>query len=163
MASLSLRIRDDLKRKAQTLARRHGVSLNNFVNATLAAAVAQEETLAFFDDRSLRKAGGGPGSPVSRSPARRPEAWDTPRRSDGRSSSPPGTQRWIARRTSNPHGSRRARRGGTRRKRPGSAKCGRSGARASPQGARPCRPAKETRAAGPSSSSAHRRQERRAR
>jgi uncharacterized protein YfeS len=25
--------------------------LNNFVNATLAAAVAQEETLAFFDDR----------------------------------------------------------------------------------------------------------------
>jgi hypothetical protein len=40
-----------LKRKAQTLARREGVSLNNFVNATLAAAVAQEETLAFFDDR----------------------------------------------------------------------------------------------------------------
>jgi len=25
--------------------------LNNFVNAMLAAAVAQEETLAFFDDR----------------------------------------------------------------------------------------------------------------
>ncbi len=51
MASLSLRIRDDLKRKAQRVARRQGVSLNNFVNATLAAAVAQEETLAFFDDR----------------------------------------------------------------------------------------------------------------
>lgn len=51
MATLSLRIRDDLKRKVQILAQRQGVSLNNFINATVAAAVAQEEALAFFDDR----------------------------------------------------------------------------------------------------------------
>jgi antitoxin component of RelBE/YafQ-DinJ toxin-antitoxin module len=51
MATLSLRIRDGLKRKAQELARRQGVSLNNFVNAVVAAAVAQEEALAWFDDR----------------------------------------------------------------------------------------------------------------
>ena len=51
MATLSLRIRDDLKRKAQDLARRQGVSLNNFVNATIAASVAQEETIRFFDER----------------------------------------------------------------------------------------------------------------
>lgn len=51
MATLSLRMRDDLKRKAQQLAKEQGVSLNAFVNATLAAAVAQQETLAFFSDR----------------------------------------------------------------------------------------------------------------
>ena len=51
MARLSLRLRDGLKRKAQELAEREGVSLNNYINATLAASVAQEETLAFFDDR----------------------------------------------------------------------------------------------------------------
>ena len=51
MATLSLRIRDDLKEKANELAKRQGVSLNNFINATLAATVAQAETLAFFEDR----------------------------------------------------------------------------------------------------------------
>lgn len=51
MATLSIRIRDPLKRKARELAKRQGVSLNNFINATLAAAVAQEEALAYFDDR----------------------------------------------------------------------------------------------------------------
>lgn len=51
MATLSLRMRDDLKRKAQHMARQQGVSLNGFINATVAAAVAQEETLAFFSDR----------------------------------------------------------------------------------------------------------------
>ena len=51
MATLSLRIRDDLKRKAQELAQSEGVSLNNFINATLAATVAQAESLAFFEDR----------------------------------------------------------------------------------------------------------------
>ncbi len=51
MSTLSLRMQDSLKRKAQEIARRQGVSLNNYVNATLAAAVAQEATLAFFDDR----------------------------------------------------------------------------------------------------------------
>jgi hypothetical protein len=51
MANLSLRLRDDLKRKAQLLARQQGVSLNNYINAALAASVAQEETLRFFDER----------------------------------------------------------------------------------------------------------------
>ena len=51
MAKLSIRMRDDLKRKAQDLAQRQGVSLNNFINATVAASVAQEETLRFFDER----------------------------------------------------------------------------------------------------------------
>lgn len=51
MATLSLRIRDDLKRKAQDLAESQGVSLNNFINASLAAAVAREEALMFFHDR----------------------------------------------------------------------------------------------------------------
>lgn len=51
MARLSFRIRDTLKRKAEDLAKREGVSLNNFINAMLAAVVAQEEALAFFGDR----------------------------------------------------------------------------------------------------------------
>ena len=51
MATLSLRMRDDLKQKAQQLAKEQGVSLNSFVNSTLAAAIAQQETLAFFNDR----------------------------------------------------------------------------------------------------------------
>jgi uncharacterized lipoprotein YbaY len=44
-------MRDDLKAKAQRLAQEQGVSLNGFINATLSAAIAQQETLAFFDDR----------------------------------------------------------------------------------------------------------------
>ncbi|MGD9856677.1 MAG: toxin-antitoxin system HicB family antitoxin [Planctomycetaceae bacterium] len=51
MATLSLRMRDDLKRKAQTLAERQGVSLNNYINSVVAASIAQEETLRFFRDR----------------------------------------------------------------------------------------------------------------
>jgi len=51
MATLSLRMRDDLKKKAQQLAREQGVSLNGFINATLATAIAQQETLSFFGDR----------------------------------------------------------------------------------------------------------------
>lgn len=51
MANLSLRMRDDLKTKAQRLASQQGVSLNDFINATIAAAIAQQETLAFFSDR----------------------------------------------------------------------------------------------------------------
>jgi len=51
MATLSLRMREDLKRKAQELASRQGVSLNNFINASIAATVAQDETLRFFTDR----------------------------------------------------------------------------------------------------------------
>ena len=51
MATLSLRMRDDLKQKAQQLAKEQGVSLNSYVNAAIAAAVAQQETLTFFSDR----------------------------------------------------------------------------------------------------------------
>ena len=51
MATLSLRMRDDLNQKAQQLAKEQGVSLNGFINATLAATIAQQETLAFFGDR----------------------------------------------------------------------------------------------------------------
>ena len=51
MATLSLRMRDDLKRKAQELAKEQGVSLNSFINATLAATIAQAETLELLSDR----------------------------------------------------------------------------------------------------------------
>jgi hypothetical protein len=51
MATLSLRMRDDLKRKAQSLAERQGVSLNNYINSIISASVAQEETMRFFRDR----------------------------------------------------------------------------------------------------------------
>jgi predicted DNA-binding protein len=51
MATLSLRMRDDLKRKAQGLAEQQGVSLNNYINSVIAASIAQEETLRFFRDR----------------------------------------------------------------------------------------------------------------
>ena len=39
-------MRDDLKRKGKNLTLREGVSLNNLINATVAACVAQEEALA---------------------------------------------------------------------------------------------------------------------
>jgi hypothetical protein len=44
-------MRDDLKRKAQSLAERQGVSLNNYINSIVAASVAQEETMRFFRNR----------------------------------------------------------------------------------------------------------------
>jgi len=50
MATLSLRMRDDLKRKAQILAARQGVSHNNYITSVVAASVAQEETMRFFRD-----------------------------------------------------------------------------------------------------------------
>jgi hypothetical protein len=51
MATLSLRMRNDLKRKAQQLAQEQGVSLNSFINTSVAASVAQAESLRFFEDR----------------------------------------------------------------------------------------------------------------
>lgn len=51
MAMVSLRLQDELKWKAQLLAKRESVSLNNFINATVAAAVAQGEALTFSQDR----------------------------------------------------------------------------------------------------------------
>ena len=50
MATLSLRMRDDLKQKVQQLAKEQGVSSNGFVNATIAAAVAQQEVLFSVTD-----------------------------------------------------------------------------------------------------------------
>jgi hypothetical protein len=44
-------MRDDLKAKAQQLASQQGVSLNSYINATLAATVAQAETLAMMGER----------------------------------------------------------------------------------------------------------------
>jgi hypothetical protein len=44
-------MRDDLKRKAQSLADGQGVSLNNYINSVVAASVVQEETMRFFRDR----------------------------------------------------------------------------------------------------------------
>ena len=41
----------DSRHSVSRSARRQSVSLNTYVNATLAAAVAQDATLAFFDDR----------------------------------------------------------------------------------------------------------------
>jgi esterase/lipase len=43
-------MRDDLKQKVQQLAKEQGVSLNGFVNATIAAAVAQQEALFSVTD-----------------------------------------------------------------------------------------------------------------
>ncbi len=51
MATLSLRMRDDLKRKAKNLALREGVSLNNLINATVAACVAQESRIPNLVER----------------------------------------------------------------------------------------------------------------
>ena len=51
MATLSLRMRDDLKAKAQQLASEQGVSLNSYINATLAATISQAETMAMMGDR----------------------------------------------------------------------------------------------------------------
>ena len=44
-------MRDDLKTKAQQLASEQGVSLNSYINATLAATISQAETLAMMGDR----------------------------------------------------------------------------------------------------------------
>ena len=44
-------MRDDLKAKAQELASQQGVSLNSYINATLAATISQAETLAMMGDR----------------------------------------------------------------------------------------------------------------
>lgn len=51
MATLSLRMRDDLKTKAQELASQQWVLLNSYMNATLAATISQRETLAMRGDR----------------------------------------------------------------------------------------------------------------
>lgn len=51
MQVVRLHIKDDLKAKAQQLASQQGVSLNSYINATLATTVAQAETLAMMGDR----------------------------------------------------------------------------------------------------------------
>lgn len=44
-------MRDDLKAKALQLVNEQGVSLNSHINATLAATIAQAETLTMMGDR----------------------------------------------------------------------------------------------------------------
>jgi len=51
MATISIRIDDDLQQKAQSLASEQGVSLERLIAAALAATLAQRETLDFFDER----------------------------------------------------------------------------------------------------------------
>ncbi len=51
MATLSLRMRDDLKAKAQQLASQQRVPLNSYIIATLAATISQAEKLAMMGDR----------------------------------------------------------------------------------------------------------------
>ena len=52
MATLSLRIREDLKRKAQELARREGVSLNNCITTQHSPRqLHKPRPSAYFEDR----------------------------------------------------------------------------------------------------------------
>jgi predicted transcriptional regulator len=51
MATLSIRIPDNLKEKVAALAEQQGVSMNNFITSCLSSAVAQETTRAFLLQR----------------------------------------------------------------------------------------------------------------
>ncbi len=48
MATLSIRIPNDLKKRVADLAEQQGVSMNNFITSCLSSAVAQETTRAFL-------------------------------------------------------------------------------------------------------------------
>jgi hypothetical protein len=63
MATLSIRIPDDLKKRVAALAQEQGVSMNNFITSCLAGAVAQERTRAFLLKRIK---GGHPGKTAAR-------------------------------------------------------------------------------------------------
>jgi predicted DNA-binding protein len=52
MATLSIRIPGDLKKRVAALAEEQGVSMNNFITSCLASAVAQERTRAFLLKRT---------------------------------------------------------------------------------------------------------------
>lgn len=51
MKVVHLQMDDDLKAKVQQLASHQGVSLNRYINATLASTVARAETLTMMGDR----------------------------------------------------------------------------------------------------------------
>lgn len=51
MATLSIRIPDQLKEKVAAIADQQGVSMNNFITSCLSTAVAQETTRAFLINR----------------------------------------------------------------------------------------------------------------
>ena len=51
MATLSIRIPDQLKEKVAAVARQQGVSMNNFITSCLSSAVAQEMTRTFLEAR----------------------------------------------------------------------------------------------------------------
>jgi hypothetical protein len=48
VATLSIRIPNDLKKRVAALAEEQGVSMNNFITSCLSSAVAQERTRAFL-------------------------------------------------------------------------------------------------------------------
>jgi len=52
MATLSIRIPNDLKKRVAALAEDQGVSMNNFITSCLASAVAQERTRGFLLKRT---------------------------------------------------------------------------------------------------------------
>lgn len=51
MATLSIRIPNDLKKRVAALTDEQGVSMNNFITSCLSSAVAQETTRAFLSKR----------------------------------------------------------------------------------------------------------------
>ncbi len=54
MATLSIRIPNDLKKRVAALAEQQGVSMNNFITSCLSGAIAQETTRAFLLHRLKR-------------------------------------------------------------------------------------------------------------
>jgi len=55
MATFSIRIPDPLKRRVAEVARKQGVSMNNFVVSAVASAAAQQEAMDFFMERLAGK------------------------------------------------------------------------------------------------------------
>jgi len=49
MTTLSIRMPDSLKNKTLNIARKQGVSMNNFIICSISSSVAQQEAYDFFD------------------------------------------------------------------------------------------------------------------
>jgi hypothetical protein len=59
MSNFALRLPEDLKKEATALAKASGMSLNQFINNSLAGKVAADrEAKRFFDARASRQSGG---------------------------------------------------------------------------------------------------------
>jgi len=50
MTTLSIRMPDSLKNKTLNIARKQGVSMNNFIICSISSSVAQQEAYDFFDN-----------------------------------------------------------------------------------------------------------------